>query len=118
MSRDYDLAERTARFGAAVIEFARSIPRSTVTRPLVSQLVRSGTSVGANYCEADEAGSNKDFCYRIGICRKEARETEYWLRMVVVAVSKLDAAAQPLRQEARELTLIFNAIGRSSDSTD
>lgn len=68
----FDLEERTALFGEAVINFAKQLSRNPVTTPLVSQLVRAGTSVGANYCEADDAVSEKDFKNKIGTCRKEA----------------------------------------------
>ena len=81
----YDLEERTAAFGEAIIGFAKTVQGGPVTTPLVNQVVRSGTSVGANYCEADEAGSKKEFRHRISICKKEARETKHWLRMIVAA---------------------------------
>ncbi len=118
--RAYDLEERTAKFGRDVIRFAKTVPRNPITAPLVSQLVRSATSVGANYCEADNAESRKDFSHKLGICCKESRETGHWLRMVVEAVPELNAPARPLAQEARELNLIFNAsirtaTGRSGD---
>jgi len=80
--REFDLAERTALFGEVVISFARSIRRDDVSGPLIRQLVRSATSIGANYTEADEAGSTKEFRYRISVCCREARETQYWLRML------------------------------------
>lgn len=110
--KPYDLEERTARFGEAIIAFAKQVPRGPVTLPLISQLVRSGTSVGANYCEADDAGTKKDFRYKIGICRKEARETKHWLRMIAAAVPNLKDRAKPLWQEAKELHLIFAAVVR------
>ncbi len=110
--RKYDLEERTARFGEAVIGFAKGLPRNVVTRPLISQLVRSGTSVGANYCEADDSVSKKDFRHKIGICRKEARETKHWIRMIVAAESTTKPQAKALWQEAKELHLIFAAIFR------
>ena len=112
----YDLEERTAKFGAAIIIFAKKIPESPVTRSLISQLVRSGTSIGANYCEADDAESRKDFIHKIGICKKEARETKHWLRMVATAVPELKEEARKLWSEAKELSLIFNAVVRSSRS--
>lgn len=112
--KKYDLEERTAKFGEDILEFAKKIPLNPVTRPLIPQLVKAGTSVGANYCEADDAESKKDFRHKIGICKKEARETKHWLRMVVVAVSKLKEEARRLWKEAKELNLIFNAIVRSS----
>ena len=111
---EYDLEERTARFGEAIIAFAKIVPKSTVTVPLISQLVRSGTSVGANYCEADDGVSKKDFRNKIGICKKEARETKHWIRMIVSAVPELKDEARPLWQEAKELHLIFVSIFRSA----
>ena len=108
----FDLDERTARFGEAIIAFARRVPVDPVTQPLISQLVRSGTSIGANYCEADDAESKKDFRHKIGLCRKEARETKYWLRLIAAAVPDLKSTARPLWQEARESNPIFGAIRR------
>ena len=112
--RVYDLEERTAKFGENIIQFARKILKDTVTLPLISQLVRAGTSVGANYCEADDAESKKDFNYKIGICKKEARETKHWLRMIVVACPESKEEERILWTEAKELNLIFNAIVRSN----
>jgi len=110
----FDLEERTAQFGEAVIYFARTIAKNPVTMPLISQLVRAGTSVGANYCEADDAVSKKDFKNKIGICRKEARETKLWLRLIAAAEPELRIEARKLWQEAKELHLIFAAIWRKS----
>ena len=114
--KPFDLEERTARFGEAIIAFSKTMPHSPVTLPLISQLVRSGTSVGANYCEADDAGTKKDFRHKIGICRKEARETKHWLRMIAAAVPNLKDRAKPLWQEAKELHLIFAAVVRRTSS--
>jgi four helix bundle protein len=86
--RIYDLEERTAHFGEAVIDFARTIPQDAVTNRLIGQLVGAATSVGANYAEADDAVSKKEFLKNIGTGRKEARETKHFLRMVVRAVPK------------------------------
>ena len=74
--REYDLAERSALFAEASLVFARKIPKTPVTRSVISQFVRSATSIGANNCEADNAVSRKDFRNKIGICRKEASETK------------------------------------------
>jgi four helix bundle protein len=109
----YDLEERTARFGEEIIDFAGQIPANPVTKRLIEQLVGAGTSVGANYCEADDAVSKKDFRYKIGICKREARETKFFLRMVVRAAPELRERARPLWQEAKELHLIFANIFRS-----
>jgi len=110
----FDLEERTARFGEAVIHFARAVAKNPVSTPLISQLVRAGTSVGANYCEADDAVSKKDFKNKIGTCRKEARETKLWLRLIAAAEPELKTEARKLWQEAKELHLIFAAIWRKS----
>ena len=111
--RVYDLEERTACFGEAVIALARKLPADTVTEPLIKQLVRAATSVGANYCEADDAGSKKEFRYRISICKRESRETKHWLRMIAAAVPDKKEDLRTLWQEAKELNLIFGAIYRS-----
>jgi len=112
-TRVYDLEERTARFGEAVIDFAKTIPQTAVTNRIISQLVGAGTSVGANYLEADDAVSKKEFLKNIGTCRKEARETKHFLRMIVRAVPELKPEARMLWTEARELNLIFSKIWRN-----
>ena len=110
--KQFDLAERTAAFGEGVVQFAKTIPESAVTRPLISQLVRAATSIGANYCEADDADSRKDFKFKIGLCRREARETQHWLRMIAAACPEHRDLSRALWQEAKELNLIFGAIRR------
>lgn len=108
----YDLEERTRRFGEDAIRFARKIPRGPLTDRLIGQFVGAATSVGANYCEADDAESGQDFAHKIGIAKKESRESIHFLRMIAVAVPSLADDAQPLIKEARELNLIFNTIYR------
>lgn len=105
--RQYDLAERTAKFGEAVVRFAKTIKTTPVTSPLIRQLVRAATSIGANNREAENAVSRKDFRNKVGICRKESAETKYWLRMVVAADPTLKERARTLWKEADELNLIF-----------
>jgi four helix bundle protein len=112
-TRVYDLEERTAKFGEAVIDFAKVIPQSAVTSRIISQLVGAGTSIGANYVEADDAVSKKEFLKNIGICKKETREVKHFLRMAVRAVPELKPEARELWLEARELHLIFSKIWRS-----
>ena len=114
----YDLAERTARFGEEVIRFVRTIKRDAVTSPLISQLVRAATSIGSNYCEADEAGPRKEFKYRISICCRESRETKYWFRMIAAAVPDRIDNARSLWKESDELNRIFAAIHRRTDAND
>jgi four helix bundle protein len=108
----FDLEDRTTRFAESVIDFAKRIPVTPVTEPLIKQLVRSGTSIGANYAEANDAASKKDFRYRIGICKRESRETKYWLRMVAHAATQMKKEARTLWCEAKELHLIFASIYR------
>ncbi len=112
--RQFDLEERTASFGEAVVRFAGTIHETAVTRPLVSQLVRAATSVGANYCEANDAESKLDFRHKVGICRKESRETGHWLRMLNAALPESAPETRKLWQEAKELNLLFGAIIRFS----
>jgi len=107
-----DLGERKARFGESIICFAKKIPRHAVNNRLIDQLVGAGTSVGANYCEADDAVSGKEFKQKIGTCRKESKESMFFLRMVATAEEGLAAEARALWREAKELNLIFGAIWR------
>ena len=106
----YDLEARTAKFGENTIRFCKKVPRSPITDPLINQFVKCGTSIGANYCEADDAESKRDFKHKIGICKKESREAKHFARMIVVAVPELKEEAKILWQEAKELNLIFNKI--------
>ena len=110
ISKKYDLEERTAKFAEDIIRFAKKIPVNLVMQRIIPQLVAAGTSLGSNYCEADDAESSRDFKHKIGICKKEARETKYWLRVVAVAVPELKEEARILWQETKELHLIFNSI--------
>jgi len=112
----YDLEERTIKFSKQLVDFTRRLPRDAITRPLISQLVRSGTSIGANYCEADEASSKKDFINKISIAKKETKETKYWLRIIAHTIPKVKLEARTLWKEAQELNLILAAIIRSSKS--
>jgi len=108
----YDLGERTAKFGEAIIAFCKSVKVTPITMPLITQIVKSATSVGANYCEADDAVSKKEFRLKIATCKKEARETKHWLRMLAAADESIKDEARRHWQEAKELHLIFAAIWR------
>ena len=112
---NYDLEERTAKFGEDVIDFVRILERSEINRPLISQVIRSSTSVGANYIEANKASSRKDFRNKISICRKESNETKHWLRMIARANMPKSDKCKILWKEAHELTLIFSKIVHSTD---
>ncbi|MCK4525673.1 MAG: four helix bundle protein [Candidatus Andersenbacteria bacterium] len=113
-NNNFDLEERTAEFGENIIKFAKKIPKNTITIPIITQLIKAGTSVGANYCEADGAESKKDFEHKMGICKKEAKEVKHWLRMVATAVSERKEESRKLWKEAQELTLIFSSSINSS----
>lgn len=106
----YDLEERTGKFGGDIIDFAKRIPRNPITISLITQLVKAATSVGANYCEADDACSKKDFVNKISLCKKESRETKHWLRMIAKAVDALKDETKRHLNEAQELNLIFASI--------
>jgi len=110
---NYDLEERTAVFGENVIQLCKSIRGNPVITPIISQLVRSATSVGANYMEASGASSRKDFRNKIFIRKKEVQETKHWLRMLVRCIDKEDNDIMTLRKECHELTLIFQKITMS-----
>lgn len=106
----YDLEERTALFGENIIEFAKKVDKNTITLPLINQLIRATTSIGANYCEADCAETKKDFEHKIGICKKESKETRHWLRMIAKAVPEYKEETRKYWKEANELNLIFSSI--------
>ncbi len=108
--KKYDLEERTTLFSEAIIELCKNTPKNILTIPIINQLIRSGTSIGANYMEANGASSKKDFKNKIFICKKEAKETKYWLRLLAKACSELADECRLLWQEAQELTLIFSKI--------
>jgi four helix bundle protein len=107
-----DLEKRTANFGEAIIRFAKKIPQNPVNSRLIGQLVGAGTSVGANFCEASDAVSPKDFKKSIGTCRKESKESMFFLRMIAMAEPSLAEDARGLWREAKELNLIFGSIWR------
>ena len=108
--KKYDLEERTAKFGERIIDFVKTLPRNPINNELISQIVRSGTSIGANYTEADGAESKKDFRHKIALCKKESKETKHWLRMIASANPDKKTECKKLWSEAHELTLIFSSI--------
>ena len=108
----FDLEERTATFGEAIVRFVKTIPRGPANDRLIGQLAGCGTSIGANYCEANEGVSKKDFRNTIGRCVKEEKETKYFLRLIAAAEPRLAAEARELYREAKELHLIFASMFR------
>src|SRR6266850_6649626 len=108
----FDLEERTAKFGEAMVRFSKRIPRDPGNYRLINQIVGCGTSIGANYLEASESISNKDFKWSISRCVKEAKETKFFLRMIAASEPTLAQEARDLYRECHELHMIFAAIYR------
>lgn len=109
-NKRYDLEDRTLEFGKKIIYLAKGLPKNTINFNLCDQVIRSGTSMGANYREANETETKKDFMFRIRICRKEGKETIYWLQLIEEANPEFRKRIEPLLQETTELVKIFAAI--------
>lgn len=109
-STQYDLEDRTLKFAKNAIVFCKTLSKTAIDAEIAKQLVRSATSVGANYIEANEALSKKDFLMRIKICRKEAKESSYWLRLVELPNPDLNKHQNELLKESIELMKIFGSI--------
>ena len=114
----YDLEIRSKKFSKAVIEILMNIKKNEINRNLISQLIRSATSVGANYCEANNAVSKKDFKNKIFICRKEIQETKYWFELIAKSNPETKDSLRKLWKEAHELSLIFNKISITLKKSD
>lgn len=113
--RIFDLEDRTYRFALGVRQFLRKLPRSIITEVDGRQLIRSSGSVGANYIEANDNVGDRDFLYRIKLCRKEAKESRFWLKLLLLEEPSLIAEERTaLANEADELMRIFAAIHRNS----
>ncbi|MFA6393854.1 MAG: four helix bundle protein [Patescibacteria group bacterium] len=112
----YDLEERTAKYGEDAVYFCLKVKKNEVNRSLINQFIRSATSIGANYMEANQASSKKDFRNKIKICQKEANETKHWLRMIAIAIPEEKDRCRKLWKESHELTLIFAKISKSCDA--
>jgi len=109
-TKKYDLEERTFEFAKRVRQLIKKLPKNIGNIEDGKQVIRSSGSVGANYFEANGASSQKDFRNKISICKKEARETQYWLKIIMGADSTLKEEAEKLSKEVQELTLIFSKI--------
>ena len=111
MSDNYfDLEDRTSEFSKEVIELVRYIKQDCITKTLIFQLVKSATSVGANYREANHAETKQDFKHKIAICRKEINESIYWLDLLISVVPSKKEETIKILKEAKELNLIFSKI--------
>ena len=111
---NYDLEERTARFAEQIIGFVKTIKETAVNSRIIAQLVGAAGSVGANYCEATEAESRRDFIHKIGICKKEIKESRHWLRLLAKSNPDYVKEIREFWKEAQQLLLIFSKISRSS----
>ena len=108
----YDLEERMEKFGEDVIGFCQPIKPDHISRSIISQLIRSATSIGAKYMEANNASSKKDFRNKIYICKQECQETKHWLRMLAKAIPDKQPPLRLLWQESHELILILQSISK------
>jgi four helix bundle protein len=113
-SNKYDLEERTARFAEGIVDLVRTIRQDATNKRIIEQLVGAAGSVGANYCEATEAESKKDFIHKVGIAKKEIKESKHWLRLLARSNSERDNDIRQHWKEAHELLLIFAKISRTS----
>ncbi|MCB2207617.1 MAG: four helix bundle protein [Bacteroidetes bacterium] len=110
-NKPYDLEERTFQFAKEIRLFVKTLEKNIANNEDIKQLIRSSGSIGANYIEANEALSKKDFSFRVKICRKEAKESVYWCRLIKETNTSLNIeTAEKLIQEAIELKKIFSAI--------
>ena len=110
-NKKYDLEERTSLFAERVRNFGLRLPKNFANAEYLPQLIRAGSSPGANYIEANESIGDRDFKMKIKTCRRESKESAYWLRLVITDGSKeMEDERNYLRQEAREFVLIFTAI--------
>ena len=109
-TKRYDLEDRTLEFSKRLIKLIKSLPKDNINLVFGRQLIRSGTSIGANYREANETETKKDFKFRLRISRKEAKETIYWLNLIIEANPQLRREIQPMLQENMELLKILAAI--------
>ena len=114
ISKKYDLEDRTLEFGKRIIRLAKALSKNSINFNLIDQVTRSGTSMGANYREANETETKKDFLFRIRICRKEGKETIYWLNLIIEANPEFADRIKPLLEETIELVKIFAAIAEKS----
>ena len=113
-SKRFDLEDRTLAFAKRVRDFIKRLPNSLANIEDGKQVIRSSGSVGANYIEANESLNKKDFILRIKICRKEAKETGYWLKLLDIQSEQVEKERKDLVQESTELTKIFGAILQKS----
>ena len=113
INNKYDLEERTLEFSKEIIRLCKSLPKNIITIPLIGQLIRSGTAIGANYIEANEALSKKDFAMRVKISKKEAKESRFWISLTQPSKEEINIR-EHLINESTELMKILGAILEAS----
>ncbi len=113
--KKYDLEERTSKFAKDCIDLCKLFVRDIINIELVSQFIRASSSVGANYREANDSLTKKDFYHRIGICRREAKESKYWLELLLHSNQKFSTKIEPLIDEALQLARIFASIAKGNN---
>lgn len=111
---DYDLIKRTIEYSRECIKFSKKIPANHISKPIITQFIKSSTSIGANYCEANNAESNADFRHKIAISRKEAQETSYWLEIMKSSFDEYKVEIDALLKESVEINLILSKILRNN----
>lgn len=116
--KEYNLEKRTISFSQDIIIFLKELEKNIINRPLIDQLLRSATSVGANYFEANGASSKKDFRNKIYICKKESKESGYWIQLLAKNNPEKEAACRKLWKESHELTLIFSTIAATASKSE
>lgn len=113
-AKKYDLEDRTLKFAKDCIDLCKLLSRDTINIELISQIVRSSSSVGANYREASNCSSKKDFYHKIGISRREAKESKYWLELLAHSNKKYRDIIDVLDDEALQLARIFSTIANNN----
>jgi four helix bundle protein len=114
-NKKYDLENRTLKFAKDCIDLCKLFMRNAINIELIRQLIRASASVGANYREANDSTTKKDFYHRIGICRREAKESKYWLELLLHSSQKLSDKIKPLIDEALQLARIFASIVKGNN---
>ena len=115
-TKKFDLEDRTLNLSIEIIRLCKKLPKTTIVIPLINQIMRSGTAIGANYTEANDSLGKKDFILRCKISRKEAKESRYWLQLVDTNnIQEINLKKQELIKEATELMNIFGSIIRKSE---
>ena len=110
MNYQYPLEDRVLEFGKRIVRLCQALPKNIINTPLINQIIRSGTAIGANYCEANETKTKKDLRFKVRLSLKEAKETIYWLKLIIAANPSFAERMKLLLAESQELVKIFSKI--------